>query len=126
MLMLKIFNDILKFQSLAMEGTAVNATLDHPEKFTEVAKKFEEYATEKAIEVLQSSRQLIASAPADHTTMTVELSDDEQTWQTHKDSDPIKITSESTSYMRCLMRCISSLCRFWSYGHVQRRQSSVV
>jgi hypothetical protein len=31
MLMLKIFNDILKFQSLAMEGTAVNATLDHPE-----------------------------------------------------------------------------------------------
>ena len=31
MLMLKIFNDILKFQSLAMEGTAVNATLDQPE-----------------------------------------------------------------------------------------------
>ena len=123
--MLKIFNDILKFQSLAMEGTAVNATLDHPEQFTEVAKKFEEYATEKAIEVLQSSRQLIASAPADHT-MTVDLSDDEHTWRTCKDSAPIKITSESTSYMGCLMRCISSLCGFWSYGHVQRRQSSVV
>jgi hypothetical protein len=125
MLMLKIFNDILKFQSLSMEGTAVNATLDHPEKFAEVTKKFEQYATEKAIEVLQSSRQLIASAPADHT-MTYDLSGDESTWQTHKDSDPIKITSESTSYMRCLMRCISSLCRFWSFGHVQRRQSSVV
>ena len=125
MLILKIFNDIFKFQSLAMEGTALNTTLDHPELFTEVAKKFEEYATEKAIEVLQSSRKLIASAPAGHK-MTVELSDDEQTWQTHKDSDPIKITSESTSYMRCLMRCISSLCRFWSYGYVQRRQSSVV
>jgi hypothetical protein len=46
MLMLKIFNDILKFQSLAMEATAVNATLDYPEKFAEVAKKFGEYAAE--------------------------------------------------------------------------------
>jgi hypothetical protein len=31
MLMLKIFNDILKNQSPSMEATAVNATLDHPE-----------------------------------------------------------------------------------------------
>jgi hypothetical protein len=35
MLILKIFNDILKFQSLSMEGTAVNATLDHPEPVDE-------------------------------------------------------------------------------------------
>jgi hypothetical protein len=31
MLMLKIFNDILKNQSLSMEDAAVNAILDHPE-----------------------------------------------------------------------------------------------
>ena len=29
-----------------MEDAAVNAILDHPEKFTEIANKFEEYATE--------------------------------------------------------------------------------